>query len=86
VNGGLRAEVIAGSKVAIPGSQLNNPALVKTLTADGSNIADWAKMTTQTFKSPSGPFQAHFYQNVKTGATHFADDFKAVFNHNGVWP
>ncbi|WP_323004681.1 DUF637 domain-containing protein [Denitromonas sp.] len=86
VNGGLRAEVIAGSKVAIPGSQLNNPALVKALTTDGSKITDWAKMTSQTFKSPSGPFQVHFYQNLKTGATHFADDFKAVFNHNGAWP
>lgn len=53
VNGGLRADVIAGSKVAIPGSQLNNPALVKVLTADGSKIADWAKMTTQTFNIPT---------------------------------
>jgi len=43
------------------------------------------KMTTQTFKSPSGPFQVHFYQNLKTGALHYADDFKAVFNHNGSW-
>ena len=82
----MRADVIAGSRVAVPGSKLGNQALIKQLTADGSSISDWAKMTTQTFKSPSGPFQVHFYQNLKTGLVHYADDFKAVFNHNGVWP
>ena len=43
-------------------------------------------MSTQSFKSPSGPFQVHFYQNLKTGAVHYGDDFKAVFNHGGNWP
>lgn len=72
----MRATAEAAVTISIPWA----------LTADGSKMADWAKMTTQTFNSPSGPFQVHFYQNLNTGATHFSDDFKAVFKHNGVWP
>ncbi|WP_284431725.1 RHS repeat-associated core domain-containing protein, partial [Acidovorax sp. SUPP950] len=84
-SGGLRADVIATSKVAIPGGQLQNPVLVRTLTSEGGLINDWAKMTTQSYNSPSGPFQVHFYQNLKTGALYFSDDFKVIFNHNGGW-
>ncbi len=84
-NGGLHADVIAGSRPIMPGSALKNQGLIQRLTADGSNIADWAKMSTQSFKSPSGSFQVHFYKNLKTGAVHYADDFKAVFNHGGNW-
>lgn len=69
-SGGLRTEVIQGSSRIIDGSRLGNPDVVKALTADGSNIADWGKYTTQTFQSPSGPFQVHFYYNPVTGAAH----------------
>ncbi|WP_156373513.1 DUF637 domain-containing protein [Pseudorhodoferax sp. Leaf267] len=85
IDGALRPDVIAASKVAIPGSQLKNPDLIAKLTADGTNIADWAKMTTLTQRSPSGDFQVHFYQNRATGKTYFLDDFKVIFNHDGAW-
>ncbi|QIB70557.1 hypothetical protein Ami103574_15205 [Aminipila butyrica] len=67
-NGGtLRAEVIKNSNKIMHGSKLNSHNVIKALTRDGSSINDWAKMSTKTFKSPSGSFQVHFYQNVKTG-------------------
>ena len=85
-SGFLRPQVIAGSREIIPGMALKNKGLIGRLTADGSKISDWAKMSTQSFKSPSGSFQVHFYQNLRTGAVHYGDDFKAVFNHGGAWP
>ncbi|QIB70560.1 RHS repeat-associated core domain-containing protein [Aminipila butyrica] len=66
-SGTLRAEVIKNSNKIMPGSKLNSSNVIKALTRDGSSINDWAKMSTRTFKSPSGSFQVHFYQNVKTG-------------------
>ncbi len=79
-NGDLHPDVIAGSRPIIPGSDLNNPNVVHELTSDGSNINDWAKMSTQTYQSPSGPFQAHYYQNQSTGAVNYNIDYKAKFN------
>ena len=66
-SGTLKPEIIKNSDAIIPGSKLNNPDVIKALISDGSSINDWAKMSTQTFKSPSGDFQVHFYQNIKTG-------------------
>ena len=48
-------------------------------------MVDWAKFSTETFKSPSGPFQVHFYRNVMTGAVNYNIDYKAVF-YQGVQP
>ncbi|KAF5032454.1 hypothetical protein DSECCO2_617100 [anaerobic digester metagenome] len=67
-SGTLQPEVVKNSSAIISGSELNNPSVINALTKNGSNINDWAKMTTQTFKSPSGDFQVHFYQNLKTWA------------------
>jgi hypothetical protein len=78
--GGLKQSVVNASTEIIPGTSLKNSQLIKNLTADGSNIADWGKYTTQTFKSPSGPFQVHFCRNSITGAVHYLDDYKVVFN------
>jgi len=79
-DGGLHPDVIADSRPIIPGSDLNNPNVVHELTSDGSNIADWAKMSTPTYQSPSGPFQAHYYQNQVTGEVNYNIDYKAKFN------
>jgi hypothetical protein len=70
-SGALQPEVIANSTEIINGTQLGNQALVKSLTADGSNIADLGKYTTQTLKSPSWPFQVHFYYNSSTDHTYY---------------
>jgi RHS repeat-associated protein len=79
-SGGLKRSVIDASREIIPGTDLSSGQLIKTLTADGSSIADWGKFSTPTFNSPSGPFQVHFYMNPSTGIVHYLDDFKVVFN------
>lgn len=76
----MHPSVINNSTPIIRGSQLGNQQVVKGLTADGSNIADWAKYTTQSFRSPSGPFQVHYYRNLVTGAVNYTYDYKVVFN------
>jgi hypothetical protein len=82
-SGALQPEVIAGSTEIINGTQLSNQTLVKALTADGSNIADWGKYATQPFRSPSGPFQMHFYHNSSNGRVFYELDYKAVFTGGG---
>jgi hypothetical protein len=42
--------------------------------------SEFGKYTTQTFASPSGPFQVHFYMNPSSGETFYGLDYKAVFN------
>jgi RHS repeat-associated protein len=82
-SGTLQPEVIADSTKIINGTRLGNDAVVKSLTADGSNIADWGKYTTRSFESPSGPFQVHFYQDSLTGRVFYDLDYKAVFVGGG---
>jgi hypothetical protein len=77
--GYLQPEVIANSREIINGTQLGNKQLVSELTSNGSDLADWGKYTTQTFRSPSGPFQVHFYYNSVTGEPFYGLDYKAVF-------
>jgi RHS repeat-associated protein len=78
-SGELKQEVIDGSRKIIDGSQLNS-RLQANLTADGSNIADWGKYSTQTIRGPAGDFQVHFYMNGRTGAIDYQYDYKAVLN------
>jgi len=79
-SGGLQQEVIDGSTRIIPGSNINYPGVIKQLTSDGSDIADWGKYTSRTFQSPSGPFQVHYYYNPSTGVVDYGYDYKVVFN------
>ena len=78
-SGGLHPSVVQDARLITPGSRLGNPDVVKALTSDGSNIADWGKYATQSFQSPSGPFQVHFYRNSSSGAVNYSFDYKAVF-------
>jgi hypothetical protein len=77
--GGLAPEVIGSSRLIIDGARLNNPAVVAELTKDGSRIADWGKYATETFKSPLGEFQVHFYYNKVTRALNTSIDYKVIF-------
>lgn len=52
-----------------PGT-LGNPAIP----------SGFGKYTTETFASPSGPFQAHFYMNPTTGEVFYGLDYKVIFN------
>ncbi len=73
--GELSPEAIQGAKQIIAPGQLGNPAIP----------SGFGKYTTETFASPSGPFQVHFYMNHSNGAIYYGMDYKAVFN-NGVQP
>ena len=55
--------------------ELGNPAIPE----------GFAKFTTDTFASPSGPFQAHFYMNPESGVVFYGLDYKVIFNL-GVQP
>jgi hypothetical protein len=70
--------VLANSSLIIPGSRLKSSKVIEELTSDGSNIADWGKYTTQRFRSPSGPFEVHFYRNQATGAINYQMEYKAI--------
>jgi RHS repeat-associated protein len=79
-SGTLKPEVIKNSRAIISGNELKNPDVINALTKNGSNISDWAKMSTETFKSPSGDFQVHFYQNIGTGEVS-TYEMKVKFNN-----
>ena len=70
--GTLTQDAIKEAKV-VPGLEagmLNNPAIP----------AGFGKYTTDTFRSPAGDFQMHFYRNPTTGEVFYGLDYKAVFN------
>jgi RHS repeat-associated protein len=79
-SGGLKQSVIDESRFIIGGEKLENPAVIRELTSDGSNIVDWAKYTSRTVRSPSGDFQIHFYKNRITGEVNYNIDYKIKFN------
>jgi hypothetical protein len=82
-SGELAPEVVANSKVLISGERLNNVALRKALTADGSNLADWAKWESATSGSPLGDFKIHFYYNKVTRKFNYDFDYKVKLNDPG---
>ncbi|MDF2885467.1 MAG: Basic proline-rich protein [Clostridiaceae bacterium] len=64
-SGTLYPNVVENSRKLILGSGLKNIKVIEALTADGGSISNWAKMSTPTFRSPSGNFQVHFYKNLE---------------------
>ena len=50
--------------------QLNNPAIP----------SGFGKYTTETFQSPAGNFQTHFYMNPATKDVFYGLDYKTIFN------
>jgi len=70
--GQLTGDAIDASK-PVPNlgpGQLSNPNIP----------AGFGKYTTQTFQSPAGNFQAHFYKNPLTGEVYYGQDYKVIFN------
>ncbi len=81
--GGLREDVMASSRLIIPGVDLDNSEVIAELTSDGSRIEDWGKYATPSFRSPSGKFQVHFYYNDTTSTVNYNIDYKAKFQGGG---
>ncbi|MGC1282177.1 MAG: putative T7SS-secreted protein [Streptosporangiaceae bacterium] len=77
--GELKPDVVAQSREIINGTQLGNKQLISELTSNGSDLADWGKYTTPTFRSPAGVFQVHFYYNPVINKVFYAQDYKIVF-------
>ncbi|WBQ07839.1 DUF6531 domain-containing protein [Kribbella sp. CA-293567] len=78
--GYLKAEAIEESTRIIAANKLGNTQLREALVGDGSDINDWAKYSTRTYRSSQGPFQVHFYYNPVTGRVHYDTDYKVVLN------
>jgi hypothetical protein len=68
--GELSPGALQGAKQILASDVLGNAAIPE----------GFAKYTTQTFVSPSGPFQAHFYMNPESGAVFYGLDYKVIFN------
>ncbi|MBW0451051.1 hypothetical protein [Paraburkholderia phenoliruptrix] len=78
-SGRLTQQAVQNSDpIALAGGKINNPAVVRELTSDGSNIADWGKFTTQSVTMPNGQsMQIHYYMNSVTGKIDYVtSDFK----------
>lgn len=80
----MTPEAIKNSTLITQGNRLGNSQLIEELASKG-NINDWAKYSTESIPSPSGNFQMHFYQNRITGDVYYGMDYKAVFDHQGLW-
>lgn len=79
LEGKLTQSAIKESYPALrPDIILKNPSVIAALTADGSNIAAWDKLTTQSIEMPTGQrIQVHFYKNQITGEINYTHpDFK----------
>ncbi len=68
-DGFLTNETLKNSREIIPASDLGNPRLPPGV----------SKFSTQTFRSPAGDFQMHFYMNSKAGVPFYDLDYKAIF-------
>lgn len=70
--GTLTQDAINNAKVirGLEPGRLNNPAIPP----------GFGKYTTDTFKSPAGDFQMHFYMNPTTNEVFYGLDYKAIFN------
>lgn len=68
-SGELSEGAIAGANEFIPAGQLGNLAIP----------GGFAKFTTDTFASPSGPFTVRFYMNPATGDVFYGLDYKVLF-------
>lgn len=77
---GLPTSWTNDDNVLIRGKYFRNETAIDTLTSDGSNIDDWAKITSPTFETPDGPAELHVYKNLSTGSINTSIDWKLVFD------
>jgi hypothetical protein len=70
--GMLTQDAINSSQVirGLEAGRLNNPAIPP----------GFGKYTTDTFRSPAGDFQMHFYKNPTTNEVFYGLDYKVIFN------
>ncbi len=78
-DGTMTNEAISKSTPIMNGTQLNNTNLKNNLTADGSSLADWNKMsyTVKTGVDGKQQFDVHYYYNSKTQKAYYGEDYKS---------
>ncbi|WP_081496482.1 hypothetical protein [Herbaspirillum sp. YR522] len=60
-------EIKSSDAILLADGVIKNPSVVRELTSDGANIADWGKYTTQSVTMPNGQsMQLHYYMNSVT--------------------
>ena len=69
--GTLTQDAIKGAEQIIASERLMNPNIP----------SGFGKYATDTFRSPAGDFQMHFYKNPTTGEAFYGLDYKAIFNN-----
>lgn len=70
---GMLTQDAINSAKPVPGmgpGELGNPAIP----------SGFGKYTTDSYQSPAGAFQVHFYMNPTTGQVYYGLDYKAIFN------
>jgi hypothetical protein len=86
--GNLTESAIDRSFVVVSdGSAFNNQSVIDALINDGSNIADWQKLSTESVELSTGQrIQVHYYRNQVTGEVNYThSDFK-VKNPVNLFP
>jgi hypothetical protein len=74
----LKPEVVEAAKEIELAAPLKNTATIAELTADGSKIEDWRKMSYVVQVGKDGrKFDFHFYRNIESGAANFTADYGA---------
>lgn len=69
-SGKLQPRAIDEVRIIIGQEKMRNPQIPK----------GFGKYSTNSFQSPSGSFQVHFYKNSATGEVLYGADYKSVLN------
>ncbi|MEV7630484.1 RHS repeat-associated core domain-containing protein [Actinoplanes sp. NPDC089786] len=75
-SGGLKREVIDSSEKIMLGENMNSAYVRRTLTADGSKLADWGKYSARGHGPDGKHYDVHFYYNSRTRAVNYDFDYK----------
>jgi hypothetical protein len=79
---GLLTQESIKKAVQLPLGQLRNPKLLSELSARPGTLSDWGKYSTESIP---GSFQMHLQRNAVTNDIYYGMDYKAVFDHQGIW-
>ncbi|MFS1513643.1 S8 family serine peptidase [Chengkuizengella sp. SCS-71B] len=63
----MTEDILSNSRPIINGGDLKDSRAIAELTKDGSDINDWAKMSSNAYETQYGRGEFHFYQNQLTG-------------------
>jgi len=65
--------------------KIANAQLRQLLSDRPGNLIDWGKYETAPTHTNAGFVRMHFYHNPVTNDVYYGMDYKAIFDHQGVW-